>query len=171
MNGAGMISFTILGQCVSMKNRRQLVTIAGRPQLIKSKDALAYERAAMMQIPVAAKQMLEGPLRITMHLFYASERPDLDGAILLDIMAAEFKNLPGPLIPMGNGEFAAGPAKRTLIRKGVYLNNRQCREIHQYHHINRVNPRAEIEIEALAPQQAPLIGDVPQEREFEGDPF
>lgn len=166
-----IVKFTIQGQCVSMKNRRQLVTIAGRAQLIKSRDALLYEDSAIRQIPDEAKLMLEGPLRITLHLFYESERPDLDGAILLDILASKKGWRQGPYVALGNGEYGYGERTRCVLRKGVYVNDRQCREIHQYHHIDRVNPRAEIEIETMLPQQAALIGDVPQVREFEGDPF
>lgn len=104
--------------------------------MIKSEKARAFEQSALMQIPAAAKQMLTGELSATIRLFYSSERPDLDESVILDVLQAKFE---------GTGK------ARVLIRKGVYLNDRQVREKHIYHAIDRANPRAEIEI---APRQA-----------------
>lgn len=127
---AAVIIFTILGEPVSKANSRQLVTIKGRPAFIKSKKALAYERDAVLQIPSTAKQMLQGKIKITVRMFYASERPDLDESIVLDVLQSRFKN----------GE---------LVRPGVYVNDRQVREKHIYHGIDKRQPRAEIEIEEI----------------------
>ena len=46
-----------------------------------------------------------------------------------------------------------------LASKGVYENDRQVREKHVFHFIDRVNPRAEIEIEPMLPQQASLLDE------------
>jgi Holliday junction resolvase RusA-like endonuclease len=130
----GMIRITILGEPASKANSRKFATIRGRPAFIKSEKALDYEQTALLQIPVEAKQMLSSRLRVTIRIWYASERPDLDESVILDVLQARFK---------GKGK------NRTLIRKGVYLNDRQVREKHVYHGIDRQNPRAEIEIEAI----------------------
>jgi len=45
---------------------------------------------------------------------------------------------------------------RELVQKGVYLNDRQVREKHVYHGIDRTNPRTEIIVEPLAAQQCAL---------------
>jgi Holliday junction resolvase RusA-like endonuclease len=132
------IRLTIVGEPASAKNQRKLVKFGDRPALIKSDKARAYERSALLQIPPAAKQMLQGRLRMTLRIFYATERPDLDESVILDVLQAKFK---------GAGK------DRTLIRKGVYLNDRQIRERHVYHGIDRNNPRAEIEIEAIDQQE------------------
>ena len=153
------IAFTILGEVASMKNSRQIVVIGGRPALIKSAKARDYERSASLQIPPMARQMLTGPVRVTLRLFYASQRPDLDGALLLDILAAKYKRQKGKLIRVAAGQYAYGESERALVSKGVYVNDRQCREIHMFHAIDRANPRAEIEIEPMEPQQADLIGE------------
>lgn len=58
-----MIKFTIFGEAASKANSRKIVTIAGRPASIKSNKALAFEKAALMQIPNDAKQMLKGECR------------------------------------------------------------------------------------------------------------
>lgn len=164
-----VIRFTILGECASMKNSREIVMFGKRPALKKSDKALAYEKAALLQIPADAKQMLTVPVRVTLHMHYASERPDLDPALLLDIMAAKYKKVQGALIRLGGGKFGYAEGERKLIAKGVYVNDRQCREIHAYHHIDKENPRVEVEIEPLHAQQMPLIDDaepeVPQPRE------
>lgn len=152
-----IIRFTVQGECASMKNSREIVMFGERPALKKSDKALAYEKSSLLQIPADAKQMLTVPVRVTLHMHYASERPDLDPALLLDIMAAKYKKFDGKLIPLGNGEYARGESERRLIAKGVYVNDRQVRELHAYHHIDKANPRVEVEIEPLQAQQVALI--------------
>ena len=84
-----------------------------------------------------ARQMLEGPVRVTIRIFYASERPDLDESVVLDVLQDRYH---------GKGEH------RELVQHGVYRNDRQVREKHVYHGIDRAAPRAEITVEALEPQ-------------------
>jgi len=127
------VRFTILGEPVSKANSRELVTIAGRPAFIKSKKALAYESDAVLQIPSSARLMLEGPLRVTLRLFYATERPDLDESIVLDVMQPRYRR-------------GFRSKQRVMIQRGVYLNDRQVPEKHVYHAIDKANPRAEIEV-------------------------
>lgn len=120
------ISFTILGEAASGKNSRQIVTNqhTGRPMLIKSRKARGYERAVKQQAP-RCEPLLTGKLRMTATLYYATERPDLDAGVLLD-----------------------------ALQGLVYENDRQVRELHLTHAIDRNNPRAEVTIEAV---QADLL--------------
>ena len=136
-----MIRFTILGQPCSKANSRRLVKFGDRIVPIKSKEALDYERSARLQIPAHAKQMLEGPVCVTLRLYYSSERPDLDESIVLDVMQARFD---------GRGK------DRRVIHKGVFGNDRQVRQKHVYHYIVKANPRAEIEVEPLV-EQLPVV--------------
>lgn len=129
-----MIVFTILGEAASKANSRRIVAIGGKPRSIKSAKALNYEQSAILQIPAAAKVMMKGSLRVTMHIFYASERPDLDESVILDVMQAKF---------LGTGK------ARIVVRRGVYENDRQVRERHIYHGIDKANPRAEIIVEPI----------------------
>lgn len=145
-----MIRLTILGQPCSKANSRQIVTIKGRPTSIKSKEALAYERDALRQIPPAARRRLEGPLRMTIGIWYASERPDLDESLILDVLQDRWQR------DKRTGE-------RVLVQAGVYRNDRQVRERHVYHGIDRANPRAEIVIEPIVEQ----LGLLPASRETE----
>lgn len=135
------VVFTILGEPASKANSRELVTFGrgarARPAIIKSDKARDYERAALLQIPQAARVMLEGPVRVTAHIYYASERADLDESVILDVLQARYT--------------AVKDGPRQLVRAGVYVNDRQVREKHVYHHIDRRNPRAEIEVEELQP--------------------
>ena len=153
-----MIRFTILGQPCSKANSRQLVNFGKRIVPIKSKDALAYERAALLQIPVSARQGLDGPARINITIFYASERPDLDPSVILDCLQNRYVK------DKKTGE-------RVLVQKGVVQNDRQFREMHLFHRIDRANPRAEIEIEPLAPQQQTFHMEQLPEPETDEDPF
>lgn len=143
------VRLTILGEPASKANSRQLVTFGrgakARPALIKSEKAREYEKTALEQIPPAVRVMLAGPVRVALRIFYASERPDLDESVILDVLQARYSRLE-------DGE-------RRLVRAGVYVNDRQVREKHVYHAIDRANPRAEIEIEELV--QASLLAPTP----------
>ena len=132
------ICLTILGQPCSKANSRRLVKFGDRIAPIKSREALAYERDALRQISPAARRQLQGPVRVTMRMFYASERPDLDPSIVLDVLQDRYAK------DKKTGE-------RVLVQKGVIRNDRQVRELHLWHAIDRRNPRAEIEIEELIP--------------------
>ena len=110
------LSFVIQGEPASKANSRQLVTIKGRPAFIKSAKARRYVTDFHAQCP-KPRQLFEGDLCITIDIWYRSKRPDLDGSLLLD-----------------------------ACQGIIYKNDRQCREIHLYWHLDRENPRAEITI-------------------------
>lgn len=134
---AGKVRFVIIGEPASKANSRQIVLIAGRPKVIKSEKARNYERDALLQIPAVAKVMFTGPLRVTIRIWYATERPDLDESVILDVLQAKTE---------GTGK------DRKILRRGVYLNDRQVREKHVFHAIDRIQPRAEIEVESIIEQ-------------------
>lgn len=116
-----MIELTIHGEPASKANSRQLVTIHGRPAFIKSKKARDYMKAAQMQAALACGSVLfSGPVRFTATIYYASQRPDLDPSVILD-----------------------------ALQGYAYENDRQVREMHLYHAIDKANPRAEIRIEPI----------------------
>lgn len=140
----GPIEFVILGQPASKANSRQIVTIADRPQVIKSKEARAYEEMALRQVPPRARVRLEGPVSITLRIFYASERPDLDESVVLDVLQDRWKKV------KETGE-------RVLLQPGVYRNDRQVREKHVFHGIDKRNPRTEVRIVPLQAQQESLL--------------
>jgi len=126
------VSFTIRGEPASKANSRQLVTLRKkgeepRPASIKSKKARAYEHNAQYQIPRLPILMI-GPLRATIRIWYTSELPDLDESIILDVMQGR-----------------------------IFRNDRQVREKHVFHGIDRSNPRAHVTIEAMTAQQESLL--------------
>ena len=125
-----MIVLTILGEAASKANSRRLVTFGSRPASIKSAKALSFEKSAILQIPEAAKQMLEGDLQAKIKIFYASRRPDLDESVILDCLQAKYK-------------------KGELVRRGVYINDRQIKRKLIEWGLDKANPRAEIEISRL----------------------
>lgn len=166
-----MIRLTILGEPASKANSREIMMIGGtwarnddgsykrnekgkkireggRPMVIKSEKARKYEEDALKQIPPAAKQMLQGAVKMTIRIFYATERPDLDESIILDVLQSKFESVVDRYENIAPGEYKK-LEKRICVRKGVYINDRQVRERHVYHAIDRKNPRAEIEVEPL----------------------
>lgn len=150
------VAFTILGEPASKANSRELVLMnrhspkKGRmvkmPALIKSEKAREYESTALQQIPPLARLRMEGPMRMTVRIFYASGRPDNDASLIKDVLQDRYAY-------HGEGE----KRQRVLIQRGVYRNDRQVKEEHYYHDIDRANPRAEIEVEPIA---APIFREV-----------
>lgn len=135
------IAFRILGEPASKANSRQIVTIAGRPSSIKSKKARGYEADALQQIPPWARQRIEGPVFVRLRIFYATERPDLDESLVLDIL---------------QDRYAKVGDKRVLVQSGVIRNDRQVRGRLVLHGIDKVNPRTEVQVEPLQAQHADM---------------
>lgn len=140
------VKFTIHGEPASKSNSRQIVMIgkgeSRRPAVIKSPKALQYAKDFQKQLPKAARVMFCGPVRVTMTIYYANERSDLDEQAILDCMQPRFLKLES--------------GKRVKVWDGVYLNDRQIVERHTYKRIDKSNPRAEIEVVALEPQALEL---------------
>lgn len=136
------IRLTILGEPASKANQRKIVTFGDRPAVIKSDKARRYERDALRQIPPAARVRLEGPVEVQIRIWYASERPDLDESVVLDVLQDRWS---------GRGE------DRRLVQAGIYRNDRQVRRKVVEHAIDRANPRAEIVVRPLLAQQASLL--------------
>lgn len=140
------IAFRILGEPASKANSRKPAEVgksgAKRTIWIKSDKARAYEEDALRQIPSWARQRLEGPVKMTLRIYYCTEASDLDESLVLDVLQDRYKK-------MGD--------KRILIQPGVYRNDRQVRERHVHHGIDRANPRVELEIEPRDPQAVDMF--------------
>lgn len=80
-----IITLTIMGEPASKANSRRLVSIGGKPRIIKSKKALSYSKDFELQCPVI-DELLEGDLAVGMKIFYKSRRPDLDESLILDLL-------------------------------------------------------------------------------------
>ena len=112
------VVFTVFGEPASKANSRKIVRHPGtqRPMVIKSQKALNYVRDFTKQCPTLSP-LLEGELAVTMTIYYASRRPDLDESLILDAMQGK-----------------------------IYANDRQVREKHVFHGLDRKNPRADIAV-------------------------
>jgi len=118
----------IFGEPASKANSRRVVRFGGVSRLIKSKKALSYSDLFKQQCRPLAR-LMTGDLRVTLHIWYASRRPDLDESLILDLMQGL-----------------------------IYENDRQVKERHAYWGLDPENPRAEIlieRIEAVAPKKKP----------------
>jgi Holliday junction resolvase RusA-like endonuclease len=154
------IAFTIYGEPASKSNSRKIallggrnisvggekMRVGGRAAVIKSDKARAYVADFQRQLPSAARLMLSGPIRVTMTIFYASNRSDLDEQLILDCMQPTFDKVAG---------------NRVMTRRGVYENDRQIVERHTFKRIDKANPRTEIEVEPVEAQaqELPLVGE------------
>jgi Holliday junction resolvase RusA-like endonuclease len=136
---ADAVRFTILGEAASKANSRNIVTIAGRPSSIKSKKALDFETEALLQIPAEARRMFVGMVAVELRVFYASMRPDLDESIVLDVLQAKFAAI-------------TKDKPRRLVRRGVYLNDRQVWHKRITRGLDPTNPRIEVTVWPLSPE-------------------
>lgn len=118
----GINSFegTIRGQVYSKANSRKLVHHYGKPMFIKSDGARAFESSAILQLQAMFRRRkpLTGDLVIECTIYYPNKRQDLDASLVFDV----------------------------LQKAGVIENDRQLREHHLFHGIDKLNPRAEIAI-------------------------
>lgn len=111
-----VLSFTILGEPASKANSRRIVKIGNTIRSIKSEKALNYADTFKQQCPKLDKPMTED-LIVTIKIYYASRRPDLDESLILDLMQGL-----------------------------VYENDRQVKEKHVYWGLDCDNPRTLISI-------------------------
>lgn len=119
--GLQVLSLKIFGEPASKANSRRVVRIGSLSRVIKSHKALTYAEAFRQQVtPITP--LMEGDIRMTIHIWYASRRPDLDESLILD-----------------------------LLQGVAYVNDRQVKERHAYWHLDKESPRAEILLEQLPP--------------------
>lgn len=116
------LSLKIFGEPASKANSRKIARIGNISRLIKSKKALSYSDAFKAQaVPISP--LMSGDVRVTMKIYYASRRPDLDESLILD-----------------------------LLQDIVYINDRQVKEKHIYWGLDKENPRTEMLIEKIPTQ-------------------
>jgi len=123
-----VLSQIIFGEPASKANSRRVVHYGSMSRLIKSKKALSYSDVFKQQCG-KLPTLMTGDLRVTLHIFYASRRPDLDESLILDLMQGL-----------------------------IYENDRQVKERHCYWGLDPDNPRSEIIIEKIpeiAPKKSP----------------
>lgn len=125
------VAFTVEGEAASKANSRRLVQ--GRS--IKSAKALKFFHTAALQVPNLSPPF-DCEVAVTMFMFYADKRPDMDEAVLLDAMQSTF-------VFEGKGK----DRKKRVIRSAIYDNDRLVRERHVFHAIDAERPRIEVEVQ------------------------
>ncbi len=121
------INFTVFGEPASKSNSRKLVTIRGRPAFIKSQKARDYVKLFDGQCP-QLETLMEGDVAVTMTIYYATRRPDLDESVILDCM-----------------------------QEKIYANDRQVKQKFIFWGLDRENPRSIIHVSPTI-DQASLEG-------------
>jgi Holliday junction resolvase RusA-like endonuclease len=119
-------TFLVYGEPASKANSRRIVLIKGLYRSIKSEKALNYTKSfqKQTQVQLAGKRdVWSEDVKVTITIWYASRRPDLDESVILDCL------------------------------QGVaYENDRQVKEKHIYWGgVDRDNPRCEITVEKIMP--------------------
>ena len=111
------ISFTILGEPASKSNSRRLVVHGKLPRFIKSAKSLSFLDSFRRQV-TRLDPLVEEDVAVTMTIYYATRRPDLDESVVLDAM-----------------------------QNVIYKNDRQVKEKHIFWGLDRDNPRVEVAID------------------------
>ena len=119
------ITFTALGEPASKANSRKMVTIRGRPALIKSQKARDYVKQFELQCPQLEVPTTED-VQVEMMIYYASRRPDLDESLILDCMQCR-----------------------------VYKNDRQVKQKFIYWGLDKENPRSVIRVRSCDIKKIP----------------
>lgn len=114
-NDKSRIEFTIYGEPASKANSRRWT---GK-FFIKSEKALRYGKSFVEQCP-QLDPLMDGDLRVTIKIWYASRRPDLDASLIFDLMQGK-----------------------------IYENDRAVKEQHLYWALDKENPRADITVEKM----------------------
>jgi len=116
------IAFVVLGNLPRKSNSRRLFRKrnTGRPIIVKSENALAYENSFLSQTQKVKKGAFQEKefLKLTLHIYYQSWRSDLSDELFCDL----------------------------LQKSQIIPNDRYIVEKHLYHHIDTENPRVEAEI-------------------------
>lgn len=117
---------TVVGELASKSNQRQIVRRGRRTISIKSSKALLYVQGFLLQLRRPAEPY-DGLVAFYIIVYYASQRPDLDIALVQDCLQAA----------------------------GIIKNDRQVREIHAWHKIDRVRPRVEFTVRSIPGPSGP----------------
>ena len=137
MTTPNAIRFTILGEPASKANSREIGVIRfkdketgalkQRPSVRKSDKALNFERDALRQIPPAARLQLAGPVRVTLRIYYATQRPDLDESVAI------LRERTGISVPTDGGidfceHFVRHPSNHRLAKTVIYTKGKTPEE-------------------------------------------
>lgn len=109
---------TVHGEPASKANNRKIVRFGNRLASIKSDKARAYASRFATEAPVC-NPLINGPVSVTLTIYYKTRRPDLDESLILD-----------------------------LLQGHAYENDRQVREKHIFWQLDPNNPRCDILVEA-----------------------
>ncbi len=79
---------TIIGKCPSKSNCYKVVKIAQHSSLAKTKALIDYEKSFYLQCNVYRNKNITGLFELQLHVFYDSNRADLDNSlkIILDCL-------------------------------------------------------------------------------------
>lgn len=137
-----MIQFVVKGEPVSLKNNKALGEEKTSKKGNRYRDIVnnslvkSYQNFFWPQVPWKVLKMWDCPVRVIMKIWYSSRKPDLDEAIILDLMQAVYTKHPIT-------------KEKILSRRGVYINDRQVDQKFIYKGIDKYHPRTQIIVEPI----------------------
>lgn len=127
-----MIEFTILGQCVSSKNRHIQTIKNGRPLVFTNPELAKFRKHFLEQVPEEAKQLLTCRVAVTIEAYYESDRSDLEVEAVYDLLQE----------PRQIGKHVRHGA-------GVIVNDRQVVLKISRKYVDPANPRVVVRVEPV----------------------
>ena len=115
------VDFWVAGEPASAKNQRRIVTIGGKPRLIKSAKALAYCETFEKQC-TGKIELIDGDVALRLDVWYASRRPDL---ACMDIIM-------------------------DLLQGVAYANDRAVKASMSLWNLDRENPRVRVRVRKIS---------------------
>ena len=112
------MNFIISGEPCSKANSRIMIVAKGKRRCIKSTQAQKYVDSFLRQAKAMHFYPIVDDAKLICNIYYSSYRKDLDESLIMDC----------------------------LQKAGMLKNDRQIKEKHIYHHIDKKYPRAQIEL-------------------------
>lgn len=114
------VDFVIRGEPASAKNSRRLVSLGGKPRIIKSSKAMEYLKMFRMQCK-QLDPLITGDVAVMVDVYYKTRRPDL---ACMDLIMDVMQGL-------------------------IYENDRQVKASQSLWNLDKENPRARIRVRSL----------------------
>ncbi|NUB25760.1 hypothetical protein [Azospirillum brasilense] len=131
--GELLARFVIPGEPAAKGNSREIVQFGDRAALRKGDKALAFESTAGLHVP-KWEEPYDGDVAVSLRIYYASRRPDLDGSLVYDA-------LQNRTTWIGKGE-----ERKARVEKRLIVNDRQIRLKHEEGFVDPARPRVEVAV-------------------------
>ncbi|PWC80835.1 hypothetical protein [Azospirillum sp. TSH58] len=131
--GELLARFVVPGEPAAKGNSREIVQFGDRAALRKGDKALGFEAVAGLHVP-KWEEPYDGDVGVSLRIFYASRRPDLDGSLVYDALQNRTTWI------------GKGKERKARVEKRLIVNDRQIRLKHEEGFVDPARPRVEVAV-------------------------